>query len=51
MVYRTRIHYKAEMWDRWQRDESLKFIRFDFGWSLSSNYGQLLSTGGNTPKV
>jgi len=30
MVYRTRINYtaeqKAEMWDRWQRGESLKAI-------------------------
>jgi IS30 family transposase len=50
MVYRTRIKYtaeqKAEMWDRWQRGESLKAIGRVFDRPSSSIYAQLAPSGG-----
>jgi len=53
MVYRTRINYtaeqKAEMWDRWQRGESLKSIGRAFDRPSSSIYGQLAPSGGIRP--
>ena len=53
MAYRTRIKYtskqKAEMWDRWQRGESLKEIGRAFDRDSSSIYGQLSPTGGIRP--
>lgn len=53
MVYRTRINYtaeqKTEMWDRWQRGESLKAIGRAFGRPSSSIIGQLAPTGGIRP--
>jgi IS30 family transposase len=53
MVYRTRINYTAEqktdMWDRWQRGESLKSIGRAFERSSSSIFGQLAPTGGIRP--
>lgn len=54
MTYRTRIYYnaeqKAEMWDRWQRGESLNAIGRAFERSSSSVFGQLSPTGGIRPK-
>jgi len=48
MVYRTRINYtaeqKAEMWDRWQRGESLNAIGRAFDQPSSSIFGQLSPT-------
>ena len=53
MKRRTRINYsdtqKAEMWDRWQRGESLKSIGRLFDRSSSSIYGILSVTGGIRP--
>ena len=53
MVYRTRINYTAqqrtEIWDRWQRGESLKSIGRAFDRPSSSIYGQLAPTGGIRP--
>ena len=53
MVYRTRIYYsakqKAEMWDRWQRGESLNAIGRAFDRPSSSIFGQLSPTGGIRP--
>ncbi len=53
MVYRTRINYtteqKTEMWDRWQRGESLNAIGRAFDRPSSSIYGQLSPTGGIRP--
>jgi len=53
MVYRTRINYtaeqKAQMWDRWQRGESLKAIGRAFDRPSSSIFGQLAPTGGIRP--
>jgi IS30 family transposase len=50
MTYRTRINYtagqKAEMWDRWQRGESLKSIGRVFDRPSSSIFGQLSPSGG-----
>ena len=50
MVYRTRIKYtaeqKTEMWDRWQRGESLNAIGRAFDRPSSSIFGQLAPTGG-----
>lgn len=50
MSYRTRIKYtdkqKTEIWDRWQRGESLKEIGRAFDRGSSSIYGQLSTTGG-----
>jgi IS30 family transposase len=53
MVYRTRIYYsaaqKTEMWDRWQRGESLKSIGRVFDRTSSSIFGILSPTGGIRP--
>ena len=53
MAYRTRIKYtaaqKAEMWDRWQRGESLNAIGRSFDRPSSSIFGQLAPTGGIRP--
>jgi IS30 family transposase len=53
MKYRTRIYYSAkqknEMWDRWQRGESLKSIGRAFNRGSSSVYGVLSRTGGIRP--
>ena len=53
MAYRTRIKYtvkqKAEMWDRWQRGESLKSIGRIFDRSSSSIFGQISPSGGIRP--
>ena len=53
MAYRTRIYYtetqKAEMWDRWQRGESLNAIGRAFDRSSSSIFGQIAPTGGIRP--
>jgi len=55
MTYRTRINYtaaqKTEMWDRWQRGESLKAIGRVFDRPSSSIYGQLATSGGIRPPV
>src|SRR4249920_1198832 len=40
---------KAELWDRWQRGESLKEIERAFGKPSSSIYFQLSPTGGIRP--
>ena len=53
MAYRTRINYtaaqKAEMWDRWQRGESLNAIGRAFDRPSSSIFAQLSPTGGIRP--
>ena len=53
MVYRTRINYtasqKAEMWDRWQRGESLNAIGRAFDRPSSSIFGLLAPSGGIRP--
>ena len=53
MTYRTRINYTAkqkdEMWDRWQRGESLNAIGRVFDRPSSSIYGQLATSGGIRP--
>jgi transposase, IS30 family len=53
MTYRTRIKYtaeqKTEMWDRWQRGESLTAIGRVFDRPSSSIYGQLAPSGGIRP--
>jgi len=53
MTYRTRIKYTAkqkdEMWDRWQRGESLKAIGQVFDRPSSSIYGLLATSGGIRP--
>ncbi len=53
MAYRTRIRYtteqKTEMWERWQRGESLKAIGRVFDRPSSSIFGQLAPTGGIRP--
>jgi len=53
MTYRTRIKYtpeqKSEMWDRWQRGESLTAIGRAFDRPSSSIFGQLSPTGGIRP--
>jgi IS30 family transposase len=55
MAYRTRIRYsreqKSEMWDRWQRGESLNLIGRVFDRPSSSIYGLLAPTGGIRPPV
>ena len=55
MVYRTRIRYtdkqKSEIWDRWQRGESLHSIGRAFDRPPSSIFGQLAPTGGIRPPV
>ena len=53
MAYRTRINYtaqqQAEIWDRWQRGESLKDIGRFFDRPSSSIFSQLAPTGGIRP--
>ena len=53
MKYRKRIYYteadKAQMWDRWQRGESLHSIAAQFGRGHSSIQGILSRTGGIRP--
>ena len=53
MKRRTRIRYtdeqKVQMWDRWQRGESLKSIGRLFDRNSSSIYGILSVTGGIRP--
>ena len=53
MAYRTRIKYtaaqKAEMWDRWQRGESMTSIGRVFDRPSSSIYNHLSSSGGIRP--
>jgi hypothetical protein len=53
MVCRTRPKYtaaqKAEMWDRWQRGESLNAIGRAFDRPSSSIFGHLAPTGGIRP--
>ena len=53
MTYRTRIHYsesqKAQMWDRWQRGESLHKIARLFDRHHSSVRGILAESGGMRP--
>ena len=55
MAYRTRIKYsaeqKSEMWDRWQRGESLRAIGRIFDRPSSSIFGQLSPTGGIRPPI
>ncbi len=55
MIYRTRINYsieqKAEIWDRWQRGESLNSIGRAFDRPSSSIFGQLAPTGGIRPPI
>ncbi len=53
MPYRTRINYtakqKEEMWDRWQKGESLTSIGRAFDRPSSSIYGLLSPSGGIRP--
>jgi IS30 family transposase len=53
MVYRTRIKYtaaqKADIWDRWQRGESLNSIGRLFDRPSSSVFNMLAPTGGIRP--
>ena len=53
MAFRPRIKYsaeqKAEMWDRWQRGESLTSIGRGFDRPSSSIFGQLSPSGGIRP--
>ena len=53
MAYRTRIKYtaaqKAEMWDRWQRGESMTSIGRVFDRPSSSIFNHLSSAGGIRP--
>ena len=53
MMYRGRIYYnaeqKAEMWDRWQRGESLNAIGRVFDRPSSSIFNQLSPSGGIRP--
>jgi len=53
MAYSARIKYttqqKEEMWDRWQRGESLSAIGRAFDRPSSSIFGQLSPTGGIRP--
>ena len=55
MKYRARIYYseahKSEMWDRWQRGESLKSIGRYFERGSSSIYGVLSRSGGIRPPI
>ena len=55
MTYRTRIKYtaeqKAEMWDRWQRGESLNSIGRAFDRPSSSIFSQLAPSGGIRPPI
>lgn len=53
MVYRRRIYFtnkqKADIWDRWQRGESMNSIGRNFDRSSSSIYPLLSRTGGIRP--
>ena len=53
MKYRTRTFYtdkqKSEMWDRWQRGESLSSIGRRFDRASSSIFPHLAVTGGIRP--
>ena len=53
MKYRTRIYYsaeqRAEMWDRWQRGESINSIGRAFDRGHSSISGQFVRAGGIRP--
>src|SRR5665811_476302 len=53
MTYRTRIKYtaeqKSEIWDRWQRGESLKSIGRVFDRPSSSIFNHLAPSGGIRP--
>ncbi len=53
MKQRTRIYYspaqRSEMWDRWQRGESMSSIGRAFNRESSSVYGVLSPTGGIRP--
>jgi len=53
MQYRTRIQYtksqKAEMWDRWQRGESLHQIAQLFNRYHTSVRGIIAASGGIRP--
>jgi hypothetical protein len=53
MAYRTRINYtaeqKAEMWDRWQRGQSLHSIARLFDRYHTSVRGIIAATGGVRP--
>ena len=53
MVYRTRINYtaaqKADIWDRWQRGETLTSIGRLFDRPASSIFNMLAPTGGIRP--
>src|SRR5210317_2132817 len=55
MVYRKRIYYtdtqKAEMWDRWQKGESLHAIARSFDRHHTSVRGILAATGGIRPRA
>lgn len=55
MKYRTRTFYtdkqKSEMWDRWQRGESLSSIGRRFDRASSSIFPHLARTGGIRPPV
>ena len=55
MAYRTRIKYtatqKAEIWDRWQRGESMSSIGRAFDRPSSSIFNQLSPTGGIRPSI
>src|SRR5450756_1206999 len=53
MTYRTRMKYtaeqKSEIWDRWQRGESLKSIGRVFDRPSSSIFNRLAPSGGIRP--
>ena len=53
MKYRTRTFYtdkqKSEMWDRWQRGESMSSIGRHFNRASSSIFPHLARTGGIRP--
>ena len=53
MVYRTRVNYtpqqRSDIWDRWQRGESLNEIGRSFDRGSSSIFSQLATTGGIRP--
>jgi len=53
MKYRTRVYYtaeqRAEMWDRWQRGESINSIGRAFDRGHSSISGQFVRAGGIRP--
>ncbi|WP_236939950.1 hypothetical protein [Falsihalocynthiibacter arcticus] len=55
MKYRRRIYYsstqRAEIWDRWQRGESMSSIGRHFSRASSSIFPHLARTGGVQPAV